>query len=67
MIVRGGHWVTGDGQVTTHCTITAGPGEPQTSVTWRSGEWGCDIAVSFTPWPNQHMRTADRSESKRLA
>lgn len=51
----------------TAATVDSGPGEPQTTVTFRVWDGGCDLVVFFTPYPNQSRRTHDRSEPKRLA
>ena len=64
MRVRGGGWTSPSGQVVTYATIDAGDGEPQTTVTFRSGDWGCDLLVAFTPTPRQHWRQNDSGHSR---
>lgn len=55
-------YTTETGQVTTGATIDAGPGEPQTAVTFRVGDWGCDILTVFRPYPRITFAAHDRSE-----
>ena len=51
----------------TSATIDTGKDEPQTTVTFRVWEGGCDLLVFFTPWPRQGQRTDDRADAVRLA
>jgi len=66
MRVRSPTHQTETGQVTTGATIDAGPGEPQTAVTFRSGDWGCDILTAFRPNPRVTFAAHDRSEVVRF-
>lgn len=49
--------------ITTHCTIDGGPGEPQTAITFRSWESGCDVLVVSRPFPSHTQALHDRGES----
>ena len=51
----------------TAATIDAGPGEPQTTILFRCGDWGVDLMVAFIPYPKKHVREDDCGSSKRLA
>ena len=66
MYNRGESHTTEGGQVVTHCTLSAGAGEPQTTVIFRSGDWGCDLLVVARPFPGSHDSGWDRCESTTL-
>ena len=51
----------------TSATIDACKDEPQTTVTFRVWDDGCDLLVFFTPFPKQGQRSHDQSEPVRLA
>lgn len=55
-------WET-DRSVTTHCTIDAGDGEPQTAITFRSKDGFTDVLVVSRPFPKSGDSSFDSSYS----
>jgi len=64
---RGESYETESGQIVTHCTIDTGVDTPQTAITFRSGDWGCDVMSCTRPFPKSTQGSLDSSSKLRYS